>query len=133
MICTAARASRPGLAVDTLRLLCNGMYTTKRFHVDNEEPTCRVGCPDAPDCLSHCNKCPLLCDILVTIWRNAGIHLRGNLLFHDFITQILHRSRKHGIVVMGIIYVLVYAHNSHRHKTDNPVSLRVVWKEGFAS
>ena len=30
MICTA-RASRPGLAVGTLRLLCNGMCTTKRL------------------------------------------------------------------------------------------------------
>ena len=76
MIRNAARASRPGLAVGILRVLCNGMSTAKRFHVDIAEQTCRVGCPTEPDSLSHHSKCPLLSDIPVTIWRNAGIHLR---------------------------------------------------------
>ena len=93
----------------------------KRFHVDNEEQTCRVGCPNESECLSHDNKCPLLSDILVTNWRNAGIHLRGNFLLHDLITQILHRSFQHGIVVMcWITDAAVHAHNHHRHNTDNP-------------
>ena len=52
--------------------------------------------------------------LIVTIWRNAGIHLRGNLLLHDLITQILHRSLQRRIVVMGIIDAFVYAHNYHR-------------------
>ena len=46
MIRTVAQASHPGLA------LCDGICTAKRFHADNEEQTCRVGCIDEPDCLS---------------------------------------------------------------------------------
>ena len=63
MIRNAAQASRAGLAVGILQVLCNGMCTAKRFHVDSEEQSCRVGCIDESDCLSHCNRCPLLCDI----------------------------------------------------------------------
>ena len=85
-ICNAARVSRPGFAVGILRVLRNGMCTAKRFHVDSEEQTCSVGCIDEPDCLSHC-KCPLLSDIFVTIWRNAGVHFRADPLFHDLTTQ----------------------------------------------
>ena len=51
MIRNAARVARPGLLVGILRVLCNGMCTAKRFHVDNEEQTCRVGCSDESDCL----------------------------------------------------------------------------------
>ena len=119
MICDAARASRLGFAVGILRVLCNGMCQAERLHVDNEEQTCRVGCPDKPECLSH-YKCPLLCDIFVTIWRNAGVHFREGQLFHDLITQTLLRSLQHGIVVMGVIDAFVNAHNYHRHNANNP-------------
>ena len=43
LIRSAARASRPRLAVGILRVLRIGMCTAKRFHVDNEVETCRVG------------------------------------------------------------------------------------------
>ena len=119
MICNAARASRPGFAVEILRVLCNGMYKAKRLHVDNEEQTCRVGCSDEPDCLSH-YKCPLLSDIFVSIWRNAGVHFREGQLFHDLITQTLLRSLRYGIVVMGVIDAFENAHNYHRHTANNP-------------
>ena len=66
-ICYAARASRPGFAVGILRVSCTGMCKARRFHVDNEERTCRVGCPDEPDCLSQYNKCPLLSNIFEKI------------------------------------------------------------------
>ena len=101
-----------------LRVLCNGMCKAKRFHVDNEEQTCRVGCPDEPDCLSRYNKCPLLSNIFVAIWRNAGF--REDQLFHDVITQTLLRSLQYGIVVTGVIDASVYAHNYHRHNANNP-------------
>ena len=58
MICNAARASRPGLAVGILRVLCNGMCTAKRFHTNDEEQKCRIGCPAELDSLSHCNEVP---------------------------------------------------------------------------
>ena len=39
-------------------MLCTGTCTAKRFHVDKEEQTCRIGCIGEPDC--HYNRCPLL-------------------------------------------------------------------------
>ena len=42
-----------GFAVGILRVLCNGMCTAQRFHVDDEEQKCSVGCPDELDSLSH--------------------------------------------------------------------------------
>ena len=56
--CNAARDSRPELAVGILRVLCNGVCTAQRFHIDGEEKRCRVGCHDEPDSLSHYNECP---------------------------------------------------------------------------
>ena len=53
---------------------------------------------------------------LRSVWKNADIHLRGNLLRHDFTTQVMLRSLQHGIVVVGIIDAFVYAHNARRHR-----------------
>ena len=103
MIRHAARASRPGLAVGILRLLCNDRWTAKRLYVDNEEPTCRVGCLDEPDLSFPLQQCLHISNIFVAFWRIAGIHLRGDRFFHDLITQTLRRSFQYGIVVMGII------------------------------
>ena len=49
-------ASRPGLLVGFLRILCNGLCTAQRFHTAENDHTCRIGCPDAPDSLSHYNE-----------------------------------------------------------------------------
>ena len=62
-----SRASRPGLTVGFLRILCNGLCTAQRFHIEGEEQTCRVGCPDEPDSLSHYNECPLFCNMVASI------------------------------------------------------------------
>ena len=71
MICNAARASRPGLAVGIPRVLCNGLCTAQRFHMDDEEQNCRVGCPNETDSLSHYNECPLLYSFFIAAWKNA--------------------------------------------------------------
>ena len=120
MMCSASRASRSGLAVGILRVLCNGLCTTKRFHVVNDEQLCRLGCLDEPDCLCHYNMCPRLSDAFKNIWRNAGFRLCDDLLLHDLLTQTLLHSIQHGIVVMGIIDAFVYAHNVHRQNNNNP-------------
>ena len=39
----ASRASRPGIAVGFLRILCNGLCTAERFHSEGDEQTCPVG------------------------------------------------------------------------------------------
>ena len=87
MIRSASQASRPGLAVGILLVFCNGMCTAKRFHVDNEEQTCRVGRIDEPDCLSHYNRCPLLMGIIdaFVYARNFHSHKKNNpRKFEDF-------------------------------------------------
>ena len=45
-------ASRPGLLVGFLRILCNGLCTARRLHTVVNDHTCRVGCPDELDSLS---------------------------------------------------------------------------------
>ena len=52
-----SRASRPGLLVGFLRILCNGLCTAQRFHTVEHKHTCRIGCPDEPDSLTHYNEC----------------------------------------------------------------------------
>ena len=91
----ASRASRPGLSAGVLRILCNGLCTAQRFHVEGEEQRCKVGCLDEPDSLSHYKECPLLYNFLASVWRQA-------------------------IVVMGVIDAFVYAHNHHCRNMDNP-------------
>ena len=39
-MCQASRASRSGRAVGILRVLCNGMCTAQRFHMEGEEQRC---------------------------------------------------------------------------------------------
>ena len=109
----AALASRQGLGVGLLRVLCNCMGTTRRFHIDNEEHSCRVGCLDEPDRLSHYYERLLLSNIFGSLWRNADFHPRENHILYDLSTQVLHRGLQHGIAVMGFIDAFVYVHNYH--------------------
>ena len=48
-----SRASRLRLTVGFLRVLCDGLCTAQRFHTEEHDHTCCVGCPNEPDCLSH--------------------------------------------------------------------------------
>ena len=116
----ASRASRPGLTVGFLRILCNGLCTAQRFRTEGDEQTCRVGCPNEPDSLSHYNECPLLKRMFVSIWEQATVLPRRNHLLHDSITQVFLRNLQYGIVVMGFIDSFVYAHHQHRRSIDNP-------------
>ena len=84
MICSAPRDPRPGLAVGTFRVLCHGMCTAKRVHADDEEQTCRVGCLDEPDSLTHYNKCTLFYTIVNTVWRSAAVLLRDHFPHQRF-------------------------------------------------
>ena len=122
MICTAARASRPGSAVGLLRVLCNGMCSAKRFHAD-EEQNCRVGCPHESDSLTHYNKCPFTTSLLLSggMLQSAFEEI---ICFNDVITQTLSRSLQYGIVVMGIIDAFVYAHNYPRRNNGQSRKLR---------
>ena len=66
-------ASRPGLIVGFLRILCHGLCTAQRFHTEEHDHTCRVGCPHEFDSLTHYNECPRLYNIFLSFWRHATI------------------------------------------------------------
>ena len=78
---SVSRASRPGLLVGFLRILCNGLCTAQRFHTDEHDHTCRIGCPDEPDSLTHYNECPRLYNIFLSFWRHATILPQRNSFF----------------------------------------------------
>ena len=80
-----SRASRPELTVGVLRILCNGLCTAYRFHTEEHDDTCRVGCPNEPDSLSDCNECLRLHDRFTSCWRHATVFPRRN---HDLITHL---------------------------------------------
>ena len=61
-------ASRPGLFVGFLRILCSGLCTARRFHTAENDHTSRIGCPDEPDSLTHYNE------------SQAVKHLSGDML-----------------------------------------------------
>ena len=110
----ASRASRPGLSVGFLRILCNGLSTAQRFHIEGEEETCRAGCLDEPDSLSLQRA---------SIWGRATVLPRRSHLLHDLITQVFLRSLQCGIVVMGFIDAFVCANHQHRRSIENPGNL----------
>ena len=85
-------ASRPGLLVGVLRILCNGLCTAQRFHTAENDHTCRVGCPEEPDSLTHYNECPRLYHIFLSFWRHATILPQRIHFLHDLITQVFLRS-----------------------------------------
>ena len=113
-----SRASRPGLLVGFLRILCNGLCTARRFHTAEHDHTCRIGCPDEPDSLTHYNECPALYNIFLSFCRRATILPQRNLS-HDLITRVFLRSLQHGIVVLGFLDAFVYAHHKHRLDSEN--------------
>ena len=110
----ASRASRPGLIVGFLRILCNELCTAQRFHTEEHDHTCRVGCPNEPDSLSHYNGCPRLYKIFASFWRHGTVLPQRNHFLHDLITRMFLRSLQFGIVVMGFLDAFVNAHHQHR-------------------
>ena len=115
-----SRASRLGLLVGFLRILCNELCTAQRFHTEENDHTCCVGCPNEPDSLSHYNECHRLYNIFTSFWRHASVLPRRNHFFHDLITRVFLRSHQYGIVVMGFLDAFVYAHHQHRQGFENP-------------
>ena len=114
-----SRASRPGLLVGFLRILCNGLCTAQRFHTEEHDHTRRIGCPNEPDSLSHYNECPRLYYIFVSFWRHATILPQRNHFLHDLITRVFMRSLQYGIVVVGFLDASVCAHHKHRSDCEN--------------
>ena len=118
---SVSRASRPGLLVGFLRILCNGLCTAQRFHTEEHEHTCRIGCPNEPDSLSQITmSVPGCTTFLLHFWRHAAIAPHRNHLLHDSITRDFLRSLQYWIVVLGLLDAFVYAHQKHRQGGENP-------------
>ena len=111
--------SRPGLNVGILSILFNGLCTARRIHTAENDHTCRVGCPDEPDSLTHYNMCPRLYNIFLSFWIHATILPQRNCLLHDLISRVFLRSLQYGIVVPGFLDAFVYAHHEHRLDSTN--------------
>ena len=117
-----SRASRPGLLVGFLRILCNGLCTAQRFRTEKHDHTCRIGCPNEPDSLTDYNECPRLYNIVISFWRHAAILPHRNHLLHGLITRVFLQSLQYGIVVLG--FAFVYAHLEHRQGSENSQNFR---------
>ena len=115
-----SRASRPGLLVGFLRIHCNGLCTAQRFHTEEHDQTCRVGCPNEPDSLTHYHVCPRLYNIFISFWRHAAILPQRIHFLHDLMTRVFLQSLQYGIVVLGYLDAFVYAHHKHRQGGENP-------------
>ena len=115
-----SRASRPGLLVGFLRILCDGLCAAQRFHTAENHHTCRIGCPDEPDSLPHYNMCPRVYNLFLSFWRHATMVPPRNCLLHDLISRVFLRSLQYGIVVLGFLDAFVYAH--HKHRLDSAIA-----------
>ena len=116
---SVSRASRPGLLVGFLRILCNGLCIARRFHTAENDHTWRIGCPDELDSLTYYNECPRLYNIFVSFWRHATILPPRNHLLHDLISRVFLQSLQCGIVVLGFLDAFVNAHHKHRLDSAN--------------
>ena len=74
-----SRASRPGLIVGFLRILCNELCTAQRFHTEENDHTCCVGCPNEPDSLTDYIEGPRLYNIFTSFWRHATVFHRETI------------------------------------------------------
>ena len=111
-----SRASRPGLLIGFLRILCNGLCTARRFHTAEHDHTCRIGCPDELDSLTHYNEYPRLKNIFLETCYDIATE---KSVLHDWITRVFLRSLQYGIVVLGFLDAFVYAHHKHRRDSAN--------------
>ena len=74
-----SRASRPGLTVGVLRILCNGLCTAQRCHTEEHDLTCRVGCPNEPDSLIITSA--LVCIICLHPFGDRLLCFHGETIF----------------------------------------------------
>ena len=70
-----SRASRPGLIVGVLRILCNGNARLKQIHTEDCEQMCRVGCPNDPTLsLSLITTNVLVCTICLDLFGDRLLY-----------------------------------------------------------
>ena len=67
----ASRASRLGLTVGCLRILCNVPCTAQDFKLKVKNKRVELDVRMNPTSLSHHNECPLLYNVCTSIWRSG--------------------------------------------------------------
>ena len=79
---------RPGLTEDILRVMCNKLCISRRFHVYVDNQFWDLICAHQSDCLRHINQCQRLTPIISNFWRHADILMYLPLLLHGLLTQL---------------------------------------------
>ena len=78
----ASRASRPGLTVGFLRILCNGLCMAQRFHTEGEEQMCRIDARTNPTLsLSRTTMFVPCCTICLPLFGRMLRHYQGGVIF----------------------------------------------------
>ena len=113
-------ASRPGLTVGVLRILCMDYAQLKDFTLKSMIIRAVLDARVNPT-LSLITTSAFVCTKNVyPFWGQAAVLPRRNHLLHDFITRVFLRSLQYGITVMGFIDAFVDAHHQHRQCIENP-------------
>ena len=76
-----SRASRPWLTVGFLRIFCSRLCTAQRFHTEEYEQMCRVGCPNEPDSLSSTTTNAFFCTICLYLFGDRLRCFHGEAIF----------------------------------------------------
>ena len=97
-----ANSCRPGLVVG-LRIACNGLCTAARFHNDEDDPWCRLGCTEGQYCLRHYNACPVRLNHLNSLWPAVAESMGRTAIFTDLLFKIAARGERLCILVAGLL------------------------------
>ena len=116
-VCHSAKSCRRGLVGGVLRVICNGICTA-RFHFDQDEQRCRVGCSDEVECTRALQRLPTTlptCRILLGSW---------DAIWHDTIFKMWNRRNRLCILGTGLIDAFVNVSNKHGPYQNNELCFR---------
>ena len=104
-----SRASRPGLLVGFLCILCDELCNARRFHTAENDHTCRVGCPVTLSLL----QCVSQTVEHLFFWGHATKVPQRCFLSHDVISLVFLCGIQYGVVVLGFFDTFIHAHHHH--------------------
>ena len=111
----ASRASRSGLTVGFLRILCNRLCTTQRFLHRRWWTNVSSWMSEWTQLSLPFQRMPSFSEYVYFCSGQATVLPR-----RSSVTQVFLQSLQYGIVVIGFIDTFVYAHHQHRRSIDNP-------------
>ena len=113
-VCRTGNSCRRDLIVGALRIACNGLCTAAKFHNDEDDPGCRLGCTEAQDCLRHHNACPVLFKHLNPFSPGVAETIGRTAIFTDLLFNIAVRGERLCILVARLLDAIVTVFNLQR-------------------